>query len=163
MRTWETIDKSQWRERGEWDNEPDKMQWVDENTGFDCLIVRTPNHGALCGYVGVPSDHPCYGKEYDSLQDFFEVHAGLTFSGRCRPNTDPSRGICHSGNIANKDVWWLGFDCSHSGDVSPAYYNFLNEHRQYIRDWETYKNLGYVKKEVEKLARQIKDFRQSIK
>jgi hypothetical protein len=54
-----TIDKTLWP-RGEWDDEPDKMQWQDEATGLPCLIVRGPV-GALCGYVGVPEGHPCFG------------------------------------------------------------------------------------------------------
>lgn len=55
-------DKASWGP-GPWHDEPDKIQWVDEETGLDCLIVR--NHGgALCGYVGVPDGHPAYGVGY---------------------------------------------------------------------------------------------------
>lgn len=57
-----TIDKSEWG-RGEWLNEPDKMQFVDEATGLPCLIVRNSG-GALCGYVGVAEGHPFFGKGY---------------------------------------------------------------------------------------------------
>lgn len=59
-----TVDKSTW-ERGEWDNEPDKKQWLDEETGLPCLIVRGCITGALCGYVGVPKGHPAYRYHYD--------------------------------------------------------------------------------------------------
>lgn len=58
-----TIDKSSWA-RGEWDQEPDKRQWRDEATGLPCLIVRN-SAGALCGYVGVSTDHPLHGKDWD--------------------------------------------------------------------------------------------------
>lgn len=48
---------------GEWDNEPDKIQWVDSETDLDCLMVR--NHfGNWCGYVGLAEGHPLYGLEY---------------------------------------------------------------------------------------------------
>ena len=42
-----TIDKSQWGE-GPWQDEPDKIQWQDEETGLPCLIVRG-HMGFLCG------------------------------------------------------------------------------------------------------------------
>jgi hypothetical protein len=59
-----TVDKSEWGS-GEWQDEPDKVQFADESTGMPCLIVR--NHsGALCGYVGVTEGHPFFGKSYDS-------------------------------------------------------------------------------------------------
>jgi hypothetical protein len=88
-----TVDKSEWAVRGPWDHEPDKLQWQDEETSLPCLIVRGPA-GALCGYVGVPKDHPLHGKDYDPAYDALYtgdqggVHGGLTFSGPC---TDASR------------------------------------------------------------------------
>jgi hypothetical protein len=65
MKTWNFIDKSSWGD-GEWQNEPDKVQWADPVTGMTCLVRRTPHHGALCGYVGVPRSHPLHGKDYES-------------------------------------------------------------------------------------------------
>lgn len=57
-----TKDKSAWRP-GPWQQEPDKVQWKDEETTLPCLIVR--NHsGAWCGYVGVAEGHPLHGTEY---------------------------------------------------------------------------------------------------
>ena len=56
------VDKSEW-ERGEWDGEPDKVQWVDKDTGLFCLAVRAHSH--WCGYVGVGEGHKFYGVEYD--------------------------------------------------------------------------------------------------
>jgi hypothetical protein len=58
-----TTDKTEWG-AGPWQDEPDKRQWTDAVTGLPCLIVRGPI-GALCGYVGVSSDHPLHGREYD--------------------------------------------------------------------------------------------------
>lgn len=62
-RAWTNVDKSGWS-RGEWLSEPDKLQWVDADTGLDCLIVRGPI-GALCGYVAVKPGHPWHGVEYN--------------------------------------------------------------------------------------------------
>lgn len=62
-REYRTKDKKAWG-HGPWQDEPDKISWVDEATGLDCLIVR--NHGgALCGYVGVPETHPLFGLGYN--------------------------------------------------------------------------------------------------
>ena len=66
MKQYTTIDKSDWP-CGEWMNEPDKVQYIDENTGLDCLIVRVKGLGHLCGYVGVPQSSPHYEKDYDSI------------------------------------------------------------------------------------------------
>lgn len=57
------IDKAAWP-RGEWDDEPDRLEWRDAATGLPCLVVR--NHsGALCGYVGVGPTHPWSGIQYN--------------------------------------------------------------------------------------------------
>lgn len=94
-----TVDKSQWGD-GPWQNEPDKKQWRDPETGLPCLIVRGPA-GALCGYVGVSEDHPWYGKEYDNHDlewddperdrlpgSVLRVHGGVTFAGGCHGITE---------------------------------------------------------------------------
>ena len=140
MQEWTTVDKSEWP-RGQWDNEPDKAQWID--SGLDCLIVRGPV-GALCGYVGVPETHPAFGQGYDE-QDL-GVHGGLTFSGECRPG-DEGKGICHTGEVANKVVWWLGFDCSHAGDTAPTMPPFFDD--------DVYRDFNYVKAQCSNLARQL--------
>lgn len=64
MKTEQTyIDKSSWPD-GPWKEEPDRISWVDEKTGYNCLIRRHPYVGSLCGYVGVKMDHPFYGKHF---------------------------------------------------------------------------------------------------
>ena len=144
MKTWTTNDKSDWSD-GEWQQEPDKAQWIDESTNLDCLIVRGPS-GALCGYVGVPETHKFFGSDYDEVD--VVVHGGLTFANECRDTGDESVGICHSEECAaNKTVWWLGFDCAHSGDYCPAYdFGYRDGY---------YKNFNYVKGEVTRLASQL--------
>ena len=67
--TYETnplIDKTGWPS-GEWDREPDKVQFEDKDTGYPCLAVRN-RMGAWCGYVGVPNDHFFYGSNYDDVE-----------------------------------------------------------------------------------------------
>ena len=59
-----TLDKSSWR-KGPWNSEPDKVVWVDPETGLDCMIIRSRS-GSLCGYVGVERNHPWWEVEYNA-------------------------------------------------------------------------------------------------
>ena len=130
---------------GPWDDEPDKVQWVDEATGLDCLVVRN-RIGALCGYVGLPPEHPWHGMDYDAVDA--RIHGGLTFAAACdeRPGDGPK--ICHvPAPERPADVWWLGFDCAHYGDFTPG----LGWHGE----GETYRDLGYVRAECASLAGQL--------
>jgi len=149
------IDKTTWPKRGEWDNEPDKVQWIDEATNLDCLAVRTPHSGHWCGYVGVTEKHPCFEKDYNQSYDLidggFDVHGGLTFSGHCHESATPERGICHVPESGRPDnVWWLGFDCAHCGDISPAYQRSMG-----YGPMDRYRTLNYVKNECANLAKQL--------
>ncbi|MEJ7745270.1 MAG: hypothetical protein WKF61_00645 [Luteimonas sp.] len=147
-----TIDKSDWA-RGEWDNEPDKMQFADEVTGLPCLVVRGSS-GGLCGYVGVAENHPLFGKGYDEAD--IDVHGGLTFADKCRPHeSGEQRGICHIPSEGEPDhVWWFGFDCAHAWDFTPAYSGRPEAWFRQCHD-ETYRDIGYVKSEIRGLARQL--------
>lgn len=152
-RSYTTVDKSEWP-RGPWDHEPDKVQWVDDATGFDCLAVRHPRSGHWCGYVGVPPEHPVHGvdESYVEVPGEYgpDVHGGLTFASLCQEGDDEARGVCHVPLPGRPDaVWWLGFDCAHSGDRSPG-------HRRHGDDpYEAYRTLGYVRAECSKLAAQL--------
>lgn len=146
-----TMDKSTWG-TGPWRDEPDKAVWVDETTDLDCMVVRSGHSGALCGYVGVPGGHPDFGSDYDSVP--VEVHGGLTFADRCEvSDRTPEHGICHLAQPGRPEpVWWLGFDCSHAFDLSPA--------RAAREGWpplptEIYRDLAYLVREVARLASQL--------
>jgi hypothetical protein len=170
---WKNEDKrdKDWP-KGEWDNEPDKIQWVDPTTNLPCLMVR--NHsGAWCGYVGVAEGHPAFGVHYDRVN--VEVHGGLTFSDTCLTAEHlvgkelrkgvklmslkeaqayvEANSICHVVEEGENDnVWWLGFDCAHYMDIAPGMlkYNIGTGHLG-----EQYRNRDYVKAEVECLATQL--------
>lgn len=153
-REYRTVDKSSW-ERGPWDGEPDKMQWQDEATKLPCLIVRGPS-GALCGYVGVPNGHRFYGLSYSEPD--VQVHCGLTFASKCHDGGE-AEAICHAPAPGESDdVWWLGFDCAHGGDVTPASDSRLPKH---LRDhsWNgrpnEYRDVAFVRAEVASLATQL--------
>jgi hypothetical protein len=135
------IDKSNWP-KGPWNNEPDRIDWVYK--GFSCMMIRN-TLGNWCGYVAVPSDHPSYKKDYDDV--YVDVHGGLTYSDKCQENGV----ICHVPEPGMPDdVWWLGFDCGHSGDYLPGL-TFA------YGDENDYKDVEYVRFEVISLADQLKD------
>lgn len=153
----DVVDKSSWPD-GPWAHEPDKRQWP-THTGMPGLIVRGPS-GALCGYVGVGTDHPFHGLDYDQCYDRFEfspdVHGGLTFYGACQTDQPEDHSVCHiPGPGESDDMWWLGFDCAHSGDETPAFHQYQMATVANRRD--KYRTLDYVVNEVEALARQLSD------
>lgn len=61
----EPCDRSGWFP-GPWDQEPDQLEWIDTESGYQCAIIRVSHSGHLCGYVQVPEDHLLVGKSYDS-------------------------------------------------------------------------------------------------
>jgi hypothetical protein len=161
-----TVDKTTWGE-GPWQDEPDKVVWVDPATGLDCMAHRGP-HGSWCGYVGVPKGHPAYGKHYDlvGVKDVdVDVHGGLTYSAYCQ-EAPPEHGICHVAQPGRPaKVWWLGFDCAHFMDFMPGMASRLAEIRKQRPDLEyipddpfgpqQYRDLAYVVDEVTSLAHQL--------
>ncbi len=180
---WTHEDKSTWA-NGVWQNEPDKVQWVDEDSGLDCLAVRN-HYGAWCGYVGVPAGHPLHGKSHDDCPDF-DVHGGLTFSDGCHEPTrqqydkhcsmypgqpvksfeEWSKGemasrICHVARPDVGEVWWLGFDCAHGFDLCPKPSRATNVSREIsdafdgLNGGSQYRTLGYVSAEIGLLAKQV--------
>jgi len=147
--------------KGPWDDEPDKIQWIDDATGLDCLIVRNPM-GALCGYVGVPPEHPLYEVGYDAAYQLaaergvsLQVHGGLTFADRCEPG-EPIEGICHLGEHgATENPWWLGFDMAHAGDLSPGMAWIEQNVLRLPPIPGRYRDVSYAKGECTDLARQL--------
>ena len=132
------IDRTGWP-KGEWDNEPDSAEWMDEATGLRCRIMRN-FVGALCGYVEVPQSHPHFERSYEAFD--VEVHGGLTFSGPIIDGTDPAREV--------------GFDCAHYADYQPALVAMMAK-TPFAGEWKcsAYRNMAYVKAECAKLAKQL--------
>lgn len=140
---------------GPWDGEPDKLQWQDQHTRLPCLAVRHPRCGHWCGYVGVAEGHPFFEKDYSDVD--VDVHGGLTFADMCQPGEQELTGVCHvPGKNEPDHVWWLGFDCAHSGDWSPS--DALHALRGYpfTRSVdEEYRDIEYVKRQCASLAAQL--------
>ena len=81
---------------------------------FNEIVDLTPNHGYGCGYVGVSTEHPWYGKHCDDIEA--DIHGGLTWSED------------HVGDDPKDGYWWVGFDTAHYGD------NMVNCDKQYCLD-----------------------------
>lgn len=152
---------------GPWDNEPDKIQWVDAATNLDCLMHRN-RLGAWCGYVGIAEGHPAFGKWYDNVD--VDVHGGLTYADFCQEGGYETIGICHvPGEGRPHKVWWLGFDCGHAGDRMPGMEATMREIRANMelanpglpdrladyRSHDAYRDRDYVEHEVAQLAQQL--------
>lgn len=156
-----TVDKSRWP-AGPWQSEPDKRQWRDEATGLPCLIVRNRRTGILCGYVGVSRGHPLFEQHYDAAESI-GVHGGLTFADRCQPGEE-AESICHVVEPGEDDaVWWLGFDCAHSGDHQPCYDHFGSMLTGLLEGGHgsAYRDFPYVAAECASLARQLFDMQEA--
>lgn len=151
---WTYVDRTGWPS-GEWDGEPDQVQWQDEATGLPCLAKRNHRSGNWCGYVGVSEGHRYFEAKYD--EPTVDVHGGLTYADFCEG--EPGKNICHLPVPGETDrVWWLGFDCAHSGDYSPR--DKADERDRggcfaLIDGYEQYRTLAYVKNQCHGLAAQL--------
>ncbi len=157
-----------------WESEPDHEEFT--SFGLDCVLCRGPVQ-SWCGYVRVDKSHLLFGVSYgdkvDALGDMleqrkqqpigeapsfavllapftgtleptpdavFQVHGGLTYSGK------------KAGGGTGREGWWFGFDCSHSGDLSPG----LSKYHPAGPN-KTYRTIDYARKECERLAAQLKE------
>lgn len=140
---------------GPWVDEPDRVEFYAH--GLACLMVRNKIVGHWCGYVAVPPEHPLHGVSCDSERvDDVVVHGGLTYEGGCFGD------ICHAAKSGEADdVWWLGFDAAHAGDLMPGAAADLRELKELSAklrnpygEWP-YRDEAYVRAECEALAKQL--------
>jgi hypothetical protein len=109
-----------------------------EHAGLACKVVLT-RMGHHCGYVGLPQEHPWFGKSYSDVVtvsqeiikrpiEIDKVGAINVFCAALK-NTEESLsrgeiemvlavdvhgGLTYAGE--REGLWWLGFDCAHSDD-----------------------------------------------
>lgn len=106
---------------------------------FECLIVRIrpETSGYLCGYIKIPMNHRFYGKSYADIDETYDYeipsHGGLTFSGE----------------LNGRDGYWIGFDCSHSGDLIPRLSD--DDLELFIMYGDVYRDLNYVMETLRKM------------
>jgi hypothetical protein len=123
--------------------EGDFDEWTDPYSNYLCRISRLISMQHWNGYVRVPESHPSFGKSYDDVD--IRVHGGLTYGGDHFPS--------YTNKETEKGYWWYGFDCGHAWDRIPRIH--FSFHYRFEQD--VYRDKDYVKKEVTKLAKQLKD------
>lgn len=144
------VDKSKFG-IGPWQSEADVYSWTDSETGYHCVVWRNPEMGNLCGYVGIPSGHPLFAKNYDDQEtESLTTHWGLTYSDSVEPGSKQNSDDFDSG------LWYFGFDCAHAWDLVPHTYNLMKQSGFNSFDGDVYRDFEYVKKIVELLAKQLK-------
>ena len=159
------IDKTDWPD-GPWKLEPDKMLWVDDETGYECLIKRIRNISHLCAYVGITKEHPLFGtsllqfRRDEKLEKFFDVHGKITmsypgkvFSDEPGPDDKIGRSVIE-GRVHPTDIWWIGIDFVQNDDIIPIIADDPNDNN----GERIYRDIGYVSKEITKLAQLLKKF-----
>lgn len=126
--------------------EPEKRYIIErefEHAGYKCIVI----FGAIghrCGYVGIPKNHPLYGKDYSDYLEIKKSDVGdrevsgiFPLLGACMDEDERIRieayfqchgGITYAGGGEHSDypiesdLWWFGFDCGHAGDKSDLDY-----------------------------------------
>lgn len=134
---------------GPWVGEPDRIAWTTA-TGLSGLMVRA-RLGAWGGYVSVPTGHPLFMVDCWDVPDEVNLaaHVRMTYSDYCRGDGT----VCHlSEPGVVDDRWWLGFECTHFGDVVPGTAS-IGFPTFGVR--ERYRDAWYVVEVVERLARAI--------
>ena len=126
-----------------------EKEW--EHCGLKCVAIAVPI-GHRCGYVGVDNNHPCFSRHSDDTGTNFDVHGGITYTGM------PYEWERHD------NIWWIGFDCAHSGDGKD--FSIMNdENRKFYRGtsypamlkFGEIRTLDFVVVECNKLAEQLAD------
>ena len=120
-----------------------KESWdkIWESYDFKCMArinVLSPTNTSPVGYVGLPKEHPDYGKHYDDID--VEVHGGLTFAGY---------GTKIPGGPDDR-LWYVGFDCMHAYDYDP-----FSTSSEGLPLMISNKSIEYVYEETERLVEQL--------
>jgi hypothetical protein len=158
MFPYEPIDVMQEANLGPWSTEPNSAEW--QAYGLECCIIRAPNLGSLCGYAGVPKSHPLYRREsslyiYRKVENSLNYVVGFGFVGEPEYQDiglDVHGGVTFVQASAHNDLWWFGFDCAHSNDLTPFKRN------KYSLSFQTYRDFVYVTEQTNSLAKQLSEF-----
>lgn len=87
--------------------------FIRENTGFKRdLNLSDFDIGWGNGYVLIPKYHPFYNVSYDYINQYIDIHVGLTFSGLV------DFDLIKDWELDQEDEgkWCVGFDTAHYGD-----------------------------------------------
>lgn len=89
-----------------------------------------------------------------SAENSFDVHGGVTFSGRG-----------WRGSPLSRSLWWFGFDTAHCTDLTPGSLEMSREFKlgRTPGMGGVYRDIKYVRAECERLARQIALFSPEVR
>lgn len=144
---------------GPWQDEPDHFLYLDSASGYFCEIKRVSRlyvWGYLCGYVYIPSDHPFV----ESLRDVVDKKSSPKKAQDCLMDELEARFNVHGGItkmegsssvLVPDNLWVIGFDCAHAGDLIPSDITPDLEN-------EIYRDFDFVKSEVDSLAKQLFEY-----
>jgi len=158
--TYSSDDKMKWWGYGEWVEEVDYAAF--SYKGWECVIRRECFYdgpvvfgGFLCGYVKIPENYRLYTLSPDvntyTLSKFY-VHGGITY---------------FSFPFWDEEILYLGFDCGHVSDINPSFNRMREFPEEFPEEFcsfldslfhkcnSTYKNISFVKKELECLCDQL--------
>jgi len=122
--------------------------------------VRHETSGHWCGYVGVANNHKLYEVEYSDIpwEIQEDVHGSITFSQKCTKDKPESEGVCHKpGDGETDDIWWFGFDCAHSDDVTPILLSLDNGRfiNRFSAGHHSYKSIDYIQAQCRSFAEKL--------
>jgi len=162
--------RSKWP-AGPWDDEPDREEF--EHAGLPCVLLRHSTQGNWCGYVGLPPWHPAAHRRADL--GWLAVHGGeLTFWGRDKVDGQLAPGVALPRRLrdhffpqrylrretarrlarAPAGLVWVGFACSHYGDLCPSDLTYLALD-ELTSSGEVYRDIAYVRGRTTQLAEQL--------
>ena len=121
-----------------------------EHAGYKCVVIFG-NMAHRCGYIGIPSNHPLFRKDYNDYLEIKKSDIGdREVSGifpllgafldederirieayfQCHGGITFADGGENSNYPIESDLWWFGFDCAHCDDAKElklAYERFPN-------------------------------------
>lgn len=187
-----------------------RLDW--EFHGYHCALRRN-EWGSWCGYVGITSTNPLFKlgmsepSEYlnarlktlnESYMDDKTPVISIMLEMLTNRKLQPTPAITlkvHGGitwadchilyNPEDDNIWWFGFDCAHSTDLSPylkemteisltipeirEFYDNMtamlrtalggdfNPDLEHYEDERTYRTMDYAKNETEELAQQLRE------
>jgi hypothetical protein len=128
--------------------EPDFCSWW--RYTYPCLAIRDMKLGFWSGYVGVPKEHPAYGKDLPKLLEekwFLQMEM-------------PHEGICLSGKLSkykkySEGYWFLGWATLSTTDLLPLMPEKLETDKNKVVEIKTYKDIHFVRRETNLLAKEL--------
>ena len=154
-----------------------EKDWITKS-GFRAVVIKT-DMGHRCGYVGVDSTNPFYGKGYDESLEIIPSQEETSL-GRKSPilaitaydfesdrvktslgvAIDVHGGLTYSSSKSDypiqSNLHWFGFDCAHYNDLpdeehQDTFYQLL------CKDGAVHRTLDFCTKECESMASQLKE------